>query len=261
MMSRDQSLMALTETSLADLYIRAAEVAGGEFVQEEYYCWTKNPYADRYGKIFNIRIPGKRADTVLRKLCDDMAQGPAPKNILLGPTSLPCNLAERLAGHNFNKVYTQTGMALELTQLGPLPDDEAGHIRVVDSGPALAQWLLVAAAAFGKTRNPALFQCFMREKDFVLYAGYLHDRMVATTMLHIKSAVAGIHLVGTLPEYRGRGFATALTCTALRDAREKGCTIGALQASAMGESVYRKIGFNGYGTISHWEFLGNRDDA
>jgi ribosomal protein S18 acetylase RimI-like enzyme len=253
MLSHEQARAALTETSLADLYVKAAAISGGKCIHGEFYSWTKNPYADWYSKVFNVRIPAEQVDVVLRKLCNSIAQNRAPKNILLGPAALPYAMAQHLADYGFNKVYAQTGMALDLAQLDFQTDQ---RVRVVDSEPELMQWLLVAKAAFGKERHPALFKRFMKENDVVLYAGYLQDRLVATTMLYMKSAVAGIHLVGTLPECRGLGFATALTGTALRDARNRGCAIGALQASAMGKNVYLQIGFKEYGEISHWEYPG-----
>ena len=45
------------------------------------------------------------------------------------------------------------------------------------------------------------------------------------------------------------GLATLLTTLPLMEARKAGYEVGVLQASAMGESIYRKIGFKTYGTI------------
>ncbi|MBU3101858.1 MULTISPECIES: GNAT family N-acetyltransferase [Clostridium] len=65
-------------------------------------------------------------------------------------------------------------------------------------------------------------------------------------MLYIKDAIAGIHLVGTANEFRGKGFETLIAKTALRDAKDLGCKYGVLQASDMGRNVYNNIGFKEY---------------
>ena len=55
--------------------------------------------------------------------------------------------------------------------------------------------------------------------------------------------MAGIYFVATLPESRGKGFATQLVQTALVDARKLEYGVAILQSSAMGKSVYQRIGF------------------
>jgi ribosomal protein S18 acetylase RimI-like enzyme len=59
--------------------------------------------------------------------------------------------------------------------------------------------------------------------------------------------------VGTLPEARGRGLATALMRQALLDARDRGCATTSLQATAMGRPVYRRLGYRDLGVLEMWE--------
>ena len=53
----------------------------------------------------------------------------------------------------------------------------------------------------------------------------------------------GIYFVATDPERRGRGLATRLMVAALADAKRRGLRTSSLQASAMGEPIYRKLGY------------------
>jgi GNAT superfamily N-acetyltransferase len=53
----------------------------------------------------------------------------------------------------------------------------------------------------------------------------------------------GFYFVATLPEYRGRGLTTRLMSAVIADARERGFATCSLQASAMGEPVYARLGF------------------
>lgn len=75
------------------------------------------------------------------------------------------------------------------------------------------------------------------------YLGRVDGRPVATAMGFTIGAAVGIFNVATPEEDRGRGYGGAVTARAVRDGFERGATFGALQSSALGESVYRRLGF------------------
>ena len=75
---------------------------------------------------------------------------------------------------------------------------------------------------------------------------------VATAGLFLGSEVAGIYFVATVPEARRRGFGAAVTVAALQDARTLGYRTAVLQASPMGHSVYRRLGFEDHCTF--WRY-------
>jgi GNAT superfamily N-acetyltransferase len=53
----------------------------------------------------------------------------------------------------------------------------------------------------------------------------------------------GIYFVATPDEHRGRFLATRLLAAALVEARGRGCATSSLQSSAMGEPIYRRLGY------------------
>ncbi len=55
--------------------------------------------------------------------------------------------------------------------------------------------------------------------------------------------MAGIWNVATVKEARGQGLGSAIVWQALRDARQMGYQIAALESSKMGYPVYRRLGF------------------
>ena len=55
--------------------------------------------------------------------------------------------------------------------------------------------------------------------------------------------VAGIYWVGTTPEQRGKGLGEACTRAAVDAGFARGARIANLQASVMGEPIYRRMGF------------------
>jgi predicted acetyltransferase len=78
---------------------------------------------------------------------------------------------------------------------------------------------------------------------------------VSTSLLFLAEGVAGIYFVATIPEARRRGIGFAITIKALKEAREMGYWVSILQASKMGEPVYRKIGFQEYCKISSYIWM------
>jgi GNAT superfamily N-acetyltransferase len=149
-----------------------------------------------------------------------------------------------------------TEMAVELASvLETLPLPEGLQIVPVETEKALKQWIHVASIGF---RVPEEFEQvwfdFFAEVIFDLpfwtYLALLNGRPVATSQLFLSAGVAGIYNVTCIPEARGQGIGAAVTQTALLDARDMGYRVGILQASSLGYSVYRRLGFEEYGKLS-----------
>lgn len=81
------------------------------------------------------------------------------------------------------------------------------------------------------------------------YLARLHGEPVAASALYCDGQVAGLCEVCTVPSARGQGIGAAITAAPLKDARALGYRIGVLQASGMGEPVYRRLGFTEYCTL------------
>ena len=72
----------------------------------------------------------------------------------------------------------------------------------------------------------------------------------------LDPGVAGIYMVGTVPEARRQGIGTALSLAPLLEAREMGYRIGTLQSSEMGYAVYRRMGFKEHFRFGFYERSG-----
>jgi ribosomal protein S18 acetylase RimI-like enzyme len=75
---------------------------------------------------------------------------------------------------------------------------------------------------------------------FLAFAG---GEPAAGAMTIVTHGVAGIYWVGTLPAARGRGLAELCTRAAGNAGFDLGARIASLQASPMGEPVYRRMGY------------------
>jgi GNAT superfamily N-acetyltransferase len=177
------------------------------------------------------------------------------------PDTPSMDLGTRLTARGLSFSEGNTGMAADVTALREDAATPAGLTIVpVEDTAMLRQWSQLTSANFGIPEPGA-------QRVFDLYAGLgfglplrsylalLGGRPVGTSQLFLGAGVAGIYHVTCLPEARQQGIGAALTLAALREARSLGYRIGILQASGMGSSVYRRLGFQAYGRMNSylWE--------
>jgi ribosomal protein S18 acetylase RimI-like enzyme len=81
---------------------------------------------------------------------------------------------------------------------------------------------------------------------------YEAGRPVAGAMLLLSHGIAGLYWVATLPAARGRGHADAVTRAVSNAAFAAGARAVVLQASALGERVYRGVGFQEISRYRRW---------
>ena len=75
------------------------------------------------------------------------------------------------------------------------------------------------------------------------YLAYRRGRAVAGATLYMAHGVGGVGWVGTLPEEFGHGYGSAVTRTVIEEGLSRGADFMNLQASPMGEPMYRRMGF------------------
>jgi ribosomal protein S18 acetylase RimI-like enzyme len=83
----------------------------------------------------------------------------------------------------------------------------------------------------------------LRAPHIVAFVARLDGTPVAGAMTVVTHGVAGIYWVGTTPEARGRGLAELCTRAAGNAGFDLGGRVASLQASPMGEPVYRRMGY------------------
>jgi len=84
------------------------------------------------------------------------------------------------------------------------------------------------------------------------YLGYVGDTIVATAAAHFTLGAVGVEFVSTLPEYRKRGYGSALTQHIAFVARARGYRYVTLSASEMGKPVYERLGFMAAGFADNY---------
>lgn len=153
---------------------------------------------------------------------------------------VPADLPLRLMARGFRHGFEPHWMWLDL---GKLNDGFSLRREIrLEFDPDPAQWDPETQAeyiAVGK-----LARCLPdRVKHIVARDGERAIGAACVFLTRGANGIAGIYDVGVLPDYRNRGIGKALTHAACAWARDRGYRIAGLNATPMGEPVYRALGF------------------
>ncbi|TML61028.1 MAG: hypothetical protein E6G18_03940 [Actinobacteria bacterium] len=137
------------------------------------------------------------------------------------------------------------GMVVNAGDLDRPATTELEVVRV-ETADGFAQALALAAEGFGLPAD-LLAPLYMLEvtglDGFDVYLGRIEGRDVTTAASYVVDGDVGIFNVATPSEYRGRGYGASITQQAVLAGFAAGADLAYLQSSAIGESVYRRLGF------------------
>jgi GNAT superfamily N-acetyltransferase len=164
--------------------------------------------------------------------------------IELRPALTPASaeLARRLG---FTHEESIPGMVVQRAELTIVPGPELEVTRV-DDPTGLAVAGTIAAAGFEV--RPEHLAAFYTPRvaattGVSIYVAHAQGRPVSTVTTWAGDDGIGVFNVATPPENRGQGYGRAITAHAIREGFNAGADLAWLQASPLGESVYRAIGF------------------
>jgi GNAT superfamily N-acetyltransferase len=172
-----------------------------------------------------------------------------PWRWLVGPTSRPSDLGDRLIRAGFERVSDSAGMALDLAGFQAEAIPTGVEIVTVDDHAGLETWAEIQRRALDldATRTAAWRDAHDRalSVDVPLrdWIAFLDGAPVAAAALFDGAGVAGIYNVSTVPEARSRGIGRAVTAAALAEGVARGLRTAVLGASELGYPVYRRLGF------------------
>jgi hypothetical protein len=188
-----------------------------------------------------------RPDDAVAELAPAMAQVEKlglPFGVLLRSMAAPRLEAEarRLGLSAAERIPAMVVAAGELRERGTTGFTVVGVRERADHDRAL----LVMAAGFEEPA--ALFQPLYLPAVAALpwittYLALVDDEPVSTAMSSLRGGGVGIFNVATPPHLRGRGYGAAVTARAAEDGFAAQAELAWLQASPMGEPVYRRMGF------------------
>jgi predicted GNAT family acetyltransferase len=130
----------------------------------------------------------------------------------------------------------------------PLPNDvKIRRVTTVDDVQCFAEINASAYAVYGM-RPEAIRQAFSSPERMLLphvvaAIAYVNGKPAAAAVTLASHGIAGIYWVGTIEAYRKRGLAKAIVREVTNAGFDLGARINTLQASVMGEPVYKSMGY------------------
>jgi GNAT superfamily N-acetyltransferase len=217
---------------------------------------------------FHTNLKPEDVDSMIEKFKERGRARKVPLQWYIGPETRPINITQSLEKHNFTTHGDGAGMAVDLHNMNESEPIPAGlEIIEAKDDKTLKAWCHVVSVAFGAPpeAEPIFVKIVKEYQEYKLpmkfYLGLLDGKPASTSGYFLGEGVVGIYFVGTLPEFRQRGAAFAVTQKALKDGRALGYRVGILQASKMGEPVYKRMGFKEYCRVSSYTWFPESSQA
>jgi GNAT superfamily N-acetyltransferase len=237
------------ENNLHGLYRFLARKGGKELVVEKDISWViAKPSWPNF--LFELQFESHGIESRLDQIIARIEEYAAPPVIKLGPNAKPSDLESHLERKGFEHFLSHPGMAADLMKLRiDFARPDGLSIEVVDNSESLGKWVDLAQGF-----EVSLYERLLSDPSIKLYLGLLNGQPVAKSLLFLSAGVAGIYVVSVLPEHRKVGIGTAMTLAPLLDARKLGFRIAILQASPLGEPIYRKMGFEEFFKLKYYRW-------
>jgi ribosomal protein S18 acetylase RimI-like enzyme len=144
------------------------------------------------------------------------------------------------AGHELDG--TPTAMSMELASFEPLDPGDLDW----DTDPEPALLGRLNERAYGLPEGSGIAAALAQPPDLpnlTIYQARVDGEPASVLATMDHDSDLGFYFVATDPDRRGRGLVTRLMSIAMADARERGLQTTSLQSSAMGRSIYDRLGF------------------
>ena len=250
-------LISSIEQNLNEFYLKCSRHSNFESMDTDKLKWVCAKNADWPSCIFQANFDDSNIDFEIEQVKQLIQSNKAPDDWTVGPLTKPKNLGKSLLSHGFSDVFHQAGMALDLSKFKDLTSlNDALEVKKVENDDELSNWSKIVSVVFHIKVDYELLEFLKTQSDISFYLGIYNEKYVSALLLYLIPGVAGLHAVSTLPDYRNKNFALTMSNRALMDARDLGYKYGVLQASSMGQFVYKKLGFKKFCDIITYSLSG-----
>ena len=256
---------AAYDANFADLLVWYASLPGGTVDRAPDRTVALAGVAFRaVNAVVHVDLTPSRADERIAEAVARCVASGVPWRWLEGPTSRPGDVGARLAAAGLSRLGEFPGMALSLDRPVevPAPRVDGLVVRRVADEADLDRWAAlqrvsldlgdVATAAWREVHARAGFG---EEVPLRTSIALVDDVAVGSSALFVAAGVAGIYNVCTHPGYRGRGIGRHMTALVAEEGRALGYRVAVLGASAMGDPVYRRMGFREVSRLRNWTLV------
>jgi GNAT superfamily N-acetyltransferase len=223
--------------------------------------WTPVPYP-WFNGVISLQPPAVDETDVIRENIEYFrSQGREVFTWWLAPGLEASAWGPQLLANGLKVDSNTPGMAINLNfMLEGIPVPDGLKILRVTDEAMMRAWAETFVAGYGLPPDwtPPLLDMMLTigmDMPHPAYLATIRGEPVGTAAMFYGAGVAGVQMVATLPNWRGKGIGAAITQQPLIDARNLGYRIGILQSSNPGYSVYKRLGFQEFCRMTHyyWE--------
>ncbi|MCY3764771.1 MAG: GNAT family N-acetyltransferase [Gemmatimonadetes bacterium] len=194
-------------------------------------------------RVVQIDVPGAMVDTMIDSALDHFRERDFDCAFTLSPLDRPADLAERLK---------RRGFAFELQAVAMLCDRDvrplcSESVEVEELDPSrYGVWADIMCRSFDFPDGVgALGRKVLDIPEVRFYLAYVDREPAGTALLYTRFGLGCVDFIGTLPHYRRRGVASAITARAVADSQAMGNRWTGLEvvAGSAAERVYKRVGF------------------
>ncbi|HET7472040.1 MAG TPA: GNAT family N-acetyltransferase [Candidatus Limnocylindrales bacterium] len=176
---------------------------------------------------------------------------------MVGPTSTPADLVERLQDHGLVVDATEPVLGTSLEDWSAVPLADGIELEWVTHRAGFDEASRVMFAGFGMPES--IFDAFADRFSMTVLGPDSYQRVVlaridgepvSTALGAVLDGVLGVYNVATIPARQRRGGGTAVTRAVIEDGIRQGAVAAMLQTSDAGRPVYERIGFHEVGTVT-----------
>ncbi len=152
-------------------------------------------------------------------------------------------LEQQLGSQGFEVGLEQLAMVLPLGDALETKDTHSLKLSLIQGSADAENWADVCGRAFGYSLDARVIDQLQYQPNVEVLWAERNEQVVATAILYRTGPVIGVHQVGVPPEFQGKGIAREFMEALLLRAKSLDAEYVSLQASAAGEPLYHKLGF------------------
>jgi hypothetical protein len=160
---------------------------------------------------------------------------------------------------NYNKIelrFKQTNMSLDLNNYKK-ENIKNDNIHQVETKSEALEFADIASESFGyKVDGTIVYNLCKDSSRCRLFIYKENKECYGCGIVYFdNNNVAGFHMIGTIPEGRGKGIGKSMTEKLIDESLINNSTYCVLNASTMGEQIYLKLGFEAFGILENYTIL------
>lgn len=182
--------------------------------------------------------------SLFRELYVGIKEGRLPATLTLTETE-GLRYQDSLAAAGFAVKSKLKGMIMDLSGAAPLQAAPGVTFNPVRDEEGAGLFASIASLSFNyQIDGHIIAQLLHNENKVKVFTGsYENEPACCGVIFYDKDGYAGLHFIGTLPAFRGKGLASAITRHLLQECIKDGKQECVLHASVAGAPVYTRIGF------------------